>query len=580
MEVDHMKELLFLGLVILISCTKEKQNQHKEINLLSPAKISSLDPIHGADLYISMEVGKVYEGLYEFHPFKSPYELMPNLASSLPDVSPDGLTYTFKIRKGVLFHDDVSFPNRKGRELKASDFVYSFKRVADPKLMSKGWWIFDGKIVGLNEWREKYSKLGSTDYNENVQGLLALDDYTLQVKLINPYPQFLYSLTMPYTAVVPKEAVEYYGSEFLNHPVGTGPFILPKFDQSNKIVYHRNPNYREKFIPSSDSDLSKLKVPLVDKVTVHVIVESQPKWLHFNKGKLDLMGIPKDFYDLAVTKDQKISEELSKKGVKLHIKPRLDVSFYAFNHNDPLFKNNIKLRQAMSLAYNREESNKLFFNNSSQIAHGVIPPGLAGYDENFKNPYVEFNLEKAKQLLKEAGYPGGKGLPEIKLESEGDTNNRQISEYFALSMKKIGINVKIGSNTWPELVKKVNTGQYHLYFMGWYADYPDAENFFSILYCPNKAPGSNGSNYCNSKFDEQYKKISTMQNSPERTKLYKEMNEMVSLDVPWIILFNKAGRHLEQGWIKNFVVTEFPQTLIQYLDVDVKMKEELIKNYQ
>lgn len=568
--------LLVLGALVLslFACTKNKDTKEKIIHLYSEAKVSGFDPVHGGDMYTGAEMGKVYEGLYEFHPIKRPYELMPNLAEDLPQVSADGLTYTYKIKKGVMFRDDPCFKDGKGRELTAQDVVFSLKRHADPKLSSRGWWLFDEKIQGLNEWRKKNEKTDQTNYDEEVPGLIALDSHTVQVKLVKAYPQLNYALAMQFTFVVAREAVTHYGKEFLNHPVGTGPFILEKFEQTNKIVYTKNPNYREKYYPDGTNNT---RVPGVDKMVVHIITEAQPRWLEFNKGKLDKMGVAKDYHEKAII-DNKVAPDLAEKGIKLSYAPQLDVVFYAMNYEDKYLKNT-KLRQALSMAYDRATTNKLFYNNTGVIAHGVIPPGMAGYRADFKNPFVEYNIEKAKQLLREAGYPDGKGLPEITLQTTNSTDNRQSAEHFVKCMAAIGVKVKVNMNTWPELVNKVTKKQHQIYTMAWGADYPDAENFLGLLYCPNQAPGSNGANYCNPKFDELYRKATTMQDTPERTKLYEQLNEMVSLDVPWIFVVHRTKYFLYQSWLKNYEIMEFDHSQYQYMAIDPEEKTKLLKKF-
>ena len=214
--------LIILFLFLGTSCTKKVDQNVKVLNLVVSAEIKGLDPIFADDAYSSGEVARIYEGLLEYHFLKRPYTLIPNLAESLPEVSKDGSTYTFKIKKGVFFHDDACFPGGKGRELNAQDFVYSLKRLADPKLQSTGWWLLQDKIVGLDEWRNKYSGKPTVDYSEVVEGVKALDQNTLQFKLKKSFPQFLYALAMPFTFVVAEEAVNKYGKEFINHPVGTG----------------------------------------------------------------------------------------------------------------------------------------------------------------------------------------------------------------------------------------------------------------------------------------------------------------------------------------------------------------------
>ena len=579
--------ILSVMLTLVFGCSKQNDFTEREINLVSPEKISGFDPINASDKYSGNEAGKVYEGLFEFHPLKRPYELMPNLAESMPEVSKDGLTYTFKIKKGVLFHDSPAFKDGIGRELKADDVLYSYKRLADPKLTAKGWWVLDDRIAGLNEWREKYAQAETTNYDEPIEGLKKVDDYTIQIKLKKPYPQFLYALAMPYTFIVAKEAVDHFGKEFLNHPVGTGAFILPLFDQSNMIVYNRNPKFREKFYPSEGeegddkrgllSDAGK-KLPLVDKINVYITVESQPKWLSFQRAKTDIIEI-KDV-NIQQTLDEKteLRAEHKEKGMRLFMLPMLDVTYFAFNHENPIFKD-VKVRRAMNLAYDRDEANRLFHENTAFVSTGPVPPGLAGNRKDFKNPYTKLDIEQAKKLLAEAGYPEGKGFPEITIQTRNETVARQQIEFFAKCMEKIGIKIKVCMNTWPELVNKVTKKQHQMYTMGWGADYPDAENFLGLLYCPNQAPGSNGANYCNPEFDALFAKATIMQDSPERTALYEKLNEMAALDVPWVFSFNRTDIYLTQAWLKNFKVMEFNHNQFQYLNVDLEVKKQLSKKF-
>jgi oligopeptide transport system substrate-binding protein len=556
--------------------------------LISPEKIFGFDPIHASDQYSGNEVGKIYEGLYEFHPLKRPYELMPNLAEALPKVSEDGLIYTFKLKKGVLFHDSPAFKEGVGREMKADDFLYTIKRLADPQLQAKGWWLFDDKISGLNEWREKHSHLAVTNYDEPIEGLKKVDDYTIEIKLKKPYPQFLYALAMPYSFVVAHEVVEHFGKEFINYPVGTGPFILNKFNQSNQIVYHRNPKFREKFYPSEgeegDEKLGLLadagkRLPLIDRIVVHFIIESQPKWQNFHKAKVDIMEIKDANIAQTIDLNRELRSEHKSKGIRIFLTPQLDVTFFAFNHEDPLFKKNLKLRQAMSLAYDRAEANKLFYEDTAFEAQSVIPPGLGGNRKDFRNPYTQFDLELARKLLAEAGYPEGKGLPDITIETRNEPVARQQIEFFGKSMEKIGIKVKVGMNSWPELINKVTKKQHQMYTMAWGADYPDAENFLGLLYCPNQAPGSNGSNYCNNDFDELFKKATILQDSPERSAMYERMNELAAREVPWIYGFNRTKIYLTHAWLKNYKTIEFQHTQAQYLNVDLEVKKELSKKF-
>lgn len=575
---------LLLAPLLFISCSKTANYDEKVLHLTVESQVKGMDPIATGDTYSSNEVGRVYEGLLQYHYLKRPYELVPNLAKAMPEISKDELTYTFKLKEGVLFHDNAAFKDGIGREMVAEDVVYSIKRLADPKNTALGWWLLDGKIVGLNEWRDAQRDKKQSDYSTTIEGLKALDKYTVQFKLKEKSPQFLYSLAMSYTMVVPREAVEYYGGEFLNNPVGTGPFMTTTYKQSNKIVYTKNPKYREEFYPSEgapgDKEKGLLKdagkrLPLVEKIIVYIQPESQPRWLSFEKGKTDFLGIPKDNFETVVTPDQGITDAYAKKGITLEVTPDLDITYIAFNHDDPLFKDNVKLKQAMSLAYDRNKSNELFYNNLGILAQTPIPPGVGGYDPNYKNPYVAYDLEKAKKLLAQAGYPEGKGLPEIKYDTTATTVSRQMGEFFRKQMALIGINVQVITNTWPQLTEKVHKRQTQTFGMAWLADYPDAENFLQLIYGPNASPGPNGSNFNDKEFNKLYEKYTKMQQGPERAKRYAQLSQKFAEKVPWILGVHRTSFVVKHGWLKNHKFSTFEYGNAKYWDVDLNKKKEL-----
>lgn len=579
--------LLALTLVIasiLSGCAKKQDASERVLNIVSPAEIKGFDPIMADDLYSGREIGKIYEGLLAYHWLKVPYELEPNLAEAMPEISKDGITYTFKIKKGVVFQDDAAFPNGKGRELEASDFVYSIKRLADSKSQANGWWILDGKLKGLNEWREKNADLPTTNYDEEVEGLKALDKYTLQFKLAKPFPQFLYALAMGFTSVVSKEVVAKYGKEFINHPVGTGPYVLPKFDQGKRITYTKNPTFREKLYPSEASpELKHLladagkRLPLVDKIVVHVMVESQPGWLKFNKGELDYYSIPKDSFASAI-KDNKLSADLEGKGIVLTITPLLDLTYTGFNFENKLFQNT-KLRRAMALAFDEGKSNELFYNNTSFSAQGAIPPGIAGQNKDYKNPYKGPNLDAAKKMLAEAGYPEGKGLPEILYDIPDSTTSRQMGEFFQKQMEQIGIKIKISASPWPEFQAKLKKRGVQMFGAAWGADYPDGENFLQLFYGPNSSPGSNSTNYNNPEFNKQFEAAVVMQDSPARTAQYEKLNQFLAEEVVVIFNMHRQSYTVQQGWLRNYHSSDLNHDQYQYLNIDTAKKEELLKKF-
>lgn len=570
--------------LIFSGCAKKHDVNEKVLNLVSGAEIKGFDPIMADDLYSGREISKIYEGLLQYHWLKLPYELMPNLAESMPTVSKDGKTYTFKLRQGVKFQDDAAFPGGKGREVEAKDFVYSIKRLADSHNQATGWWILDGKLAGLNEWREKNAKLPVTNYDEEVEGIKVIDKYTFQFKLAKTFPQFLYSLAMPFTFVVAREVVEKYGKQFINHPVGTGPFILPLFDQGKKITYVKNPTFREKFYPSEASEEFKgllgdagKRLPLVDKVIVNIMTEPQPAWLKLNKGEVDYYSVPKDNFATAI-KDNKLTPELEAKGLLLEISPQLDVTYTGFNYENKLF-HNVKLRRAMYLAYDEEKANALFQNNTAFPAQSIIPPGIAGNDKNYKNPYKGLKLEEAKKMLAEAGYPNGKGLPEIRYDYSESTPSRQMAEYLQKQMEQIGVKIKLSGTPWPEFQAKIKKKSTEMFGLAWMADYPDAENFLQLFYGPNKSPGANGTNYDNPQFNKEFEAAVQMQDSPERTARYMKLNKFLAEEVVSLFSAHRQSYTLKQGWIKNYHFSDLHHDFVQYLGVDTAKKAELLKKF-
>ena len=578
--------LLILGFILLFfSACKDKTAGENVLRLAMGGRLSGFDPAMAGDSISVAVQSQIYESLFQYSYLKRPLVVEPCLAESMPKISSDNLTYTFRIKKGVFFQDDPCFTNGKGREVTAEDFVYSFKRIADVHTKSSGWWIFNNKIKGLNTFRKK-SQMPNFDYSLDVKGLKVLNKYTFQIKLTRPYPQILYILAMPYTAVVPKEAVKMYGEEFINHPVGTGPYKLAKWVRGSKIILVKNPQFRKEFYPDEGENVDRTngllddageQLPFIDKVVYNIILEDQPFWLNFMKGTLDFGGIPKDNFNSAITKEHELTPEMKAKGIRIIKRILPDIRYVAFNMEDSILGKNKYLRQAMSLAYNRQRHIDLFANGRAIPANFPFPPVIAGYDKNFVNPYTKFDLKKAKILMEKAGYPEGKGLPVLHYSiGSQDTTTRQASELFQKEMKAIGINVQIEPSTWPQFLKKVSSKSAQLWGIGWAADYPDAENFLQLLYGPNSSPGPNGANYNNPIYNKLYEKISIMQPSVLRTTLYKKMAKIATEDCPWILGTYPISYSLYYKWVKNYKPNSFSRNNIKYLKIDYKLRDNLL----
>ncbi|MGZ3655774.1 MAG: ABC transporter substrate-binding protein [Bdellovibrionota bacterium] len=567
----------FLLTALFVACTRVDPRDEKAVHLSLPARVKSLDPIQGNDLYSIIQSSYAYEPLLEYHYLKRPYVLIPRLASAMPEIGRDKITYTFHLRPGVHFADDPAFPLGKGREITAQDFVYSWKRLADPKNAAGGWWLLDGKIAGLNEWRERAVISGKADYAENISGLFAPDSRTLTVKLSKPNALFLNALAIVPTSVVAKEAVEKYGAEFGQHAVGTGPYRLTENGGGTKFVWDRNPTFRASAYPAEGEAGDAAKglladagqpLPRNDRIVTQVNEESLPAWLGFLAGKLDLSSIPKDSFGQAVPAGGQLSPELTGKGIRLFEFPEMDLTRVSFNMADPLLGKNKLLRQALSLAFDTGPLIKTFYNGQAVPSVGPIPPGIPGFDPNLKNPYREVNLEKAKTLLARAGYPGGKGLPPIEFVSVAGGTSRQLTDYIERQFAPLGVKLKTEAYSWPEYTKRVMSKRGQMWSFGWMPFYPDADNFLQLFYGKNAAPGPNDMNYVNSHFDSLYEKARSELDEKKRVGLYKEMVKIVIEDTPCIFGVHRTDHYLAQPWLKNLKLHNFAPDQAKYLRVE------------
>lgn len=576
---------IFCALIVLSNCTKKSSVPLNAIEYPLRIGLSGMDPQARGDEATNEVILNMYEPLLQYHYLKRPLVVEPLLADGMPTVSKDGLTHTFKIKKGVKFHDSEVFKDGKGREMVAQDFIYSWKRLADQKTKSEGWWIFDGRIKGLNEWRDKLAK-GEATYDTPVEGLQTPDSHTLVITLNKPFYQLNYVLTMAFSAVVPREAVDKYGGEFMNHPVGTGPFVFESWIRGNKVTLKKNPNWHGGTYPTEgeagDKEAGLLAdagkpVPFVDMLIFHEVPEDQPRWLNLMKGNFDFAGIPKDNFDAAMASDKELKPEIKEKGIRLIIYPWPDVVYMGFNMEDPVLGKNLNLRKALCYAYDQKTASEKFYNNRVITAHSPIAPDMEGYDPEFKNPCKEYSLEKAKEYLKKAGFPDGKGLAPIEYSSSASTTGRQMGEYMAQQFEKIGVKINIAQHSWPQFQDRLKTKKVQIYGVAWGADYPDAENMLQLLYGPNESPGSNNSNFKNKEFDSLYEQAAKLPPGPARTALYKKMRDIFVAELPWIPTVHRLGYQLAHGWMHNLKPHEIIDGHYKYMRVDTAKKEELKK---
>jgi ABC-type transport system substrate-binding protein len=555
--------------------------------------VKTLDPANAYDS-VSLEVAaSVFETLYQYDYLSDIYRPIPLLAADMPKVSDDKLTVTVPIRHGIKFQDDPCFDGGKGREVKAADFIYGIKRLTNPHIQSQGFWIFDGKLVGYNALAEKVKgvsadKIQEALVKEAITGLTAPDDYTLQFKLTKPFPQLLYVLIMNFTSPVPREAIDRYGDNLGNwndHPVGTGPFKLSSWDRTHRVVLDRNPTFHDEFYPTAGSadyrargflaDAGK-KLPLIDRVNFDILKEEQPRWLNFMKGNNDAVVVPKDNLAQVVREKTSISPELAAKGVSLDIDSGVGFYYIGQNMKDPILGKNKLLRQAISSAINRDKWVGTFTENTGVVQANSIPPGLQDRPKTAKIKY-DYDLARAKDLLKKAGYPDGKGLPEIRLEMRGAaTRDRQQGDMLAQQLAEAGIKLNVVYNTFPAFLEKSKQGNLQLEHGGWNLDYPDVENVYQLFYGPNKSPGPSEVNYENPVFDKLYERIAVMESGPARAALVQQMEDIVQEDVPWAMGYYDTEYKVVQPWLKNYRGSNMVLTRYKYLRIDKAKKKEVL----
>jgi len=508
----------------------------------------SLDPARASTVYQSAMVLNLFDTLYEYRFLERPYVLKPALAAALPEVSADGLTYTIRLRPGQRFADDPAFQGGQGRELIAGDVVYSLLRQFDPANKPAGSWLWQGRIAGLDEW-----KAAGADYDQPASGLQVLDRYTLRIRLLRPYPQLVYTLAMASAAIVPREAVDYYGREFSQNPVGSGPYQLVSFDRA-RAVLRPNPNYRQEpldleaegYDPAVHSgygleQLEGRAPPYLDRLEIAFIGESSARWSSFTKAdELHFTGLPNEQLSrvLASTSPVHLKPEYAR---RYHMKTALEggLVYTVFNmsfpeigyHPDPeRNERNRGLRCAIIKGFDWQARNESFYGGIGVIFPGVIPPLLAEFDPDMSRASVTYDPAGARALLNQHGWTP-ENLPTLVYGTTPGPTLRLFYEQFRAWMKRIGYPPeKIDLQTYAtfgEISQAWRNSELPLIMSGWKLDYPDAENTLQLFYGPNASPGSNSANYRNPAYDALYRQASGMRPSPQRTALYRQMNAMI-----------------------------------------------------
>lgn len=637
------------------------------------ARPKHLDPARSYSANEYRFISQIYEPPLQYQYLKRPYTLIPATVTAMPraeyfdangqrlpdDAPPQSVAYTvynIHIRPGIRYQPHpafavgadgkplyqhlsetdlngintlADFPKRGTRELTAADYVYEIKRLAHPQLHSPILGLMSNYIVGMKEYRKTLQKALAGHNGQGggevfldldrypLEGAQVVDRYTYRVKIHGVYPQFLYWLSMPFFAPLPREVDHFYAQPGMAeknitldwYPVGTGPYMLTVNNPNRRMVLERNPNFHLERYPSEGdpgdrkagllADAGK-PLPFIDKVVYSLEKETIPYWNKFLQGYYDSSGISSDSFDQAVRigsqGEASLTEAMKKKGIRLETAIGASTYYMGFNMLDPvvggLDERGRKLRQAVSIAIDQEEYISIFQNGRGIPAQGPIPPGIFGYRDGKAgmNPYMydwvngaprRKPLAVARRLLAQAGYPNGvdakTGTPlllHLDITATGPGDKARL-DWYTKQFQKINIQLDIRNTDYNRFQDKMLKGDDQIFLWGWNADYPDPENFLFLLYGPNakaKSQGENAANYDNPEFNKLFDQMKDMRNGPERQAVIDRMVEIARRDTPWVWGFHPKGFSLYHSWLQNAKPNLMANNTLKYLRIDPKLR--------
>ena len=559
---------------------------------------TGFDPAQINDLYSRYITSHVFDGLYKYDYLARPYKVVPNVAVGEPEVTDDFRTWTIRLRPGILFADDPAFQG-KPRELVAQDYVYAFKRFFDPAWKSPNYSNFnDQGVLGVNALREEAIRTKKPfDYDREVEGIRAVDRYTLQFRLAQPRPRFLFFLAEGNLfGGIAREVIEAYPGKAMEHPVGTGPFRLVEWRRSSRLVLERNPNFRELTYdaqPNADDAegqamLARFKgrrLPMVDRVEISIIEESQPRWLSFLNGQFDLSwAIPLEFANSAIP-GGRLAPNLVKRGISMHRILNPDRTLYYFNMEDPLVggytPDKVALRRAIGLATDVMREIGIVRRGQAIPAQTVVAPGTWGYDPALKTENSDHDVSRAKALLDLYGYvdrdgDGWRDLPDgrplvLQYASQPDALSRSFDEIWKKNMDAVGLRLQIKSGQWPEQLKAARAGQLMIWQLGYTANSPDVQPALEILYGPS-AGAQNLPRFRHARFDAIYERLQALPDGPERLALLREAQKIVLAYAPHKYNVHRIITDLTYPWVLGFRRPLYGNQFWQYIDIDERLR--------
>ena len=563
-------------------------DMNKVLRVALPFADGGYDP-QAADLFSNWVNRVIFDPLYTYDHLARPMKLVPNTAVALPEVSPDGKTWTIRIKPGIYFADDPAFNGRK-RELVADDYVFAWKRVLDPRVRSTEFQVFDGRFVGSESVLAKARESGKLDYDMPIEGLRAIDRYTLQLKLNFADTELLSNLTIPASAAVAREVVEAYGdasSWVMANPVGTGPYRLKEWRRGHKVVLEANPNFREVPYPqSSDSAdeaiIAKLKgkrIPLIGRIEIAIIEEGAPRLQSFERREIDYVTVVNPLAMSVLDPPANLKARLSERGVRLERGIRPATSYTYFNMEDPVVggytADKVALRRAISMGYNSPEEIKVISQGQAMMANQIVPPTVSGHNDKLRARSI-YDPAGAQALLDRFGYKdrdndGYRELPDgtpltLKLSSSPLPVDRQIDELWLRSMKAIGVRIEFNKQKNQDLLKAAKLGQLQMFRTFAATGTPEGFGFFGLLY-GSHAGLSNFARFKQPEYDRLYEQARGAPPGPEREALMHKMSDIANAYAPWILNAFSYENVLVYPWVLGYKYNSFQQPWA-YLDID------------
>lgn len=581
----------------------------------------TFDSAKAYDTVSSKMVEQCVESLYEYDGFDPGYAIIPALAAEMPRISDDGRTYTIRLRPNVRY--PARWPDGtwvepwrdEPRFVRAEDFVFAAKRVADFHNASNHYGAtLQGKVVGADAFRKATESRPEDEWyydDLDLPGMRALDDLTLRIELTEPYPQLIYKLTHSAMSPMPEEYYYHYAVEVPTQEhnrdrpesehrtvhnrrvmrwriLGTGPYQLEDYQRERHVRFSRNPFYRGR--PDVDGRPDGLRGPnpslSPDEIMPYTVErqeylftrESLPRWYNFTLGVYDkIWFIPIDKFGEAI-EGGNVSPRYARRGMRQVRTPRPTIEYCAFHMKDPVFRHNVPLRRALSLAIDRAEYVRKFRRGDAQLPAGLVPPGSFTWDPEHVAADYRYDPDEARRLVEEARRVHreryGEDLPTLTYTLRGaSAAARSRGEFLKLCWQAVGLDVEVQPIDFAKWLDETDAHNLQFFSAGWVADYPDEETYLSLFYGPAYEGGANSTGYYSAEYDRLYERARVLNDGPERRELYRQMARLVEQDMPIAMLYYDVRRELYYDWLGDLQIHVYLKAQPMYYRLDGALRE-------